>query len=73
MRLHHELRVQRAMVKSFEDGIRDFEIHLCLPKFQGQGNDYINTADVFRWLQAIRQNTVEAHVSELDAIGREGK
>jgi len=35
------------------DRIKDFEAHLQTSKFAGPGNDYIQTADVNRWLRYI--------------------
>ena len=46
----------RSLEKHLEDKnqmIQDFKSHLLSSKFQGEGNDYIQTQDVFNWLDAI--------------------
>lgn len=37
-------------VAALRDRIHEFCCHMQLPKFKGEGNDYIQTQDVDNWL-----------------------
>lgn len=46
-----------ARVNAMLQIVNDFHCHLLSPKFHGPGNDYIQTQDVFNWLDMIRQRS----------------
>lgn len=70
MRLHEQVKHQEKTIKAYSDALREFRCHLALPKFQGVGNDYIQTGDVLRWIDYIENAEANAtnaeYVCEVD-------
>jgi hypothetical protein len=58
--LEREREAKTRAVDAVTAAMDEFRAHLRTAKFQGEGNDYINTSDVFRWLDYIRDQMRDA-------------
>lgn len=52
-----ELAGANAEAAHYAESLRHFKALLYSPKFAGEGNDYINTADVLNWIAETFRGT----------------
>jgi len=54
MRLHKKIIIQKDIIKTYRDGIRELLSYLRLDKFNRPDN-YVNTSDIFLRLGELKQ------------------